>query len=160
EDGATADEPVPELPRAERKKSGKGLLFAIGGAVLLVVVAGAVVFSQMGKKSGSQVQTPDGGPLGDKGMAPKEPSAGKGLPAAYTNALGMEFVRVSKGTGWLGGGGGKPGDQKVTVEHDFYLGKYEVTQGEWEAVMRANPSAFSRTGTGKDLVKDVSDADL
>lgn len=31
----------------------------------------------------------------------------------------------------------------VTLTHDFWIGKYEVTQGEYEAVMGNNPSRFS-----------------
>ena len=82
------------------------------------------------------------------------------LPPTFTNSLGMEFVLVPKGKSWLGGGGGKPGDKEVEITHDFYLGKYEVTQEEWEKVMGSNPSHFSRTGGGKDAVKDIADAEL
>ena len=82
------------------------------------------------------------------------------LPANLTNSLGMEFVKVPKGTGWLGGGGGKPGEQKVEFTDDFYLGKYAVTQEEWEKVTGSNPSHFSRNGAGKNAVTDITDADL
>jgi formylglycine-generating enzyme required for sulfatase activity len=33
-------------------------------------------------------------------------------------------------------------NQPVTISRDFWLGKYEVTQGEYEAVMGRNPSQF------------------
>jgi formylglycine-generating enzyme required for sulfatase activity len=47
------------------------------------------------------------------------------------------------------------------IAHDFYLGKYEVTQEEWEKVTGGlTPSWFSRTGDGKDAVKDIADAEL
>jgi serine/threonine protein kinase/formylglycine-generating enzyme required for sulfatase activity len=78
----------------------------------------------------------------------------------YKNTIGMEFVIVPKGKSWLGGGKDKLGDQEVEIPADFYLGKYEVTQEEWEKVMGVNPSHFSRTGDGKDAVKDIPDADL
>jgi formylglycine-generating enzyme required for sulfatase activity len=56
---------------------------------------------------------------------------------------------------------GYRGRQKQqTVPRDFYLGAYEVTQGQWQAVMGTNPSYFSRTGGGADTVKSFSDADL
>jgi formylglycine-generating enzyme required for sulfatase activity len=72
----------------------------------------------------------------------------------------MEFVKVPKGTAWLGGGYGQQGTTKVDIEQDFYLGKYEVTQEEWEAVTGHAPSHFSRTGPGADAVKDISDEEL
>ena len=72
----------------------------------------------------------------------------------------MEFVIVPKGKSWLGGGKDKLGDKEVEIPPDFYLGKYEVTQEEWEKVMGENPSYFSRTAGGKDAVKDIPDADL
>ena len=87
------------------------------------------------------------------------PVEGK-LPPTFTNSLGMEFVIVPKGKSWLGGGKDRPGDREVEIPADFYLGKYEVTQEEWEKVMGENPSFFSRTGGGKEAVKEVSDADL
>jgi formylglycine-generating enzyme required for sulfatase activity len=72
----------------------------------------------------------------------------------------MEFVLVPKGNSWLGGGGGSPGDKEVVIARDFYLGKYEVTQEEWKKVTGFTPSSFSRTGAGKDKVKDIADAEL
>jgi len=87
------------------------------------------------------------------------PSAGP-LPPTYTNNLGMEFVIVPKGKAWLGGGQDKLGDREVVIPADFYLGKYEVTQEEWEQVMGEHTSHFSRTGGGMDAVKDIPDADL
>ncbi|CAN5275159.1 hypothetical protein BH11PLA2_BH11PLA2_31280 [soil metagenome] len=81
-------------------------------------------------------------------------------PPAFVNSIGMEFVKVPKGTGWLGGSGGKPGETKVVIEEDFYLGKFEVTQEQWQEVMGQNPSHFLRAGAGNDTVKDIPDVDL
>jgi formylglycine-generating enzyme required for sulfatase activity/serine/threonine protein kinase len=82
------------------------------------------------------------------------------FPAAYRNNIGMEFVLVPKGKSWLGGEEGRPGQKEVEIKEDFYLGKYEVTQEEWEKVMGTTPSHFSRAGAGKDEVKDIPDAEL
>ena len=76
------------------------------------------------------------------------------LAKTFKNDLSMEFVLVPKGKSWLGGGGGKPGDKEVEIAHDFYLGKYEVTQEEWEKVTGSNPSHFkSVAGVGKEEQK-------
>jgi serine/threonine protein kinase/formylglycine-generating enzyme required for sulfatase activity len=87
--------------------------------------------------------------------------AGPATPR-FTNGLGMEFVRVPKGKAWLGGGEGKPGDREVAVEQDFYLGVYEVTQGEWERVLGKdrNLSRYTRTGANAADVAGLSDADI
>ena len=82
------------------------------------------------------------------------------VPPLWENALNAHFAWIPPGTFWMGGGGGKPGEKQVTIVHGFGLGIYPVTQGQWQAVMGNNPSWFSRTGDGKDEVKDISDADL
>jgi serine/threonine protein kinase len=82
------------------------------------------------------------------------------LLPTYKNSIGMEFVIVPKGKSWLGGSKGNVGYDEVVIPADFYLGKYEVTQEEWEKVMRENPSSFSRKGDKKDVVKNITDAEL
>jgi formylglycine-generating enzyme required for sulfatase activity len=71
--------------------------------------------------------------------------------SAFTDPVtGMEFVFVKGGCFQMGdtfGDGYK--DEKPVHEvcvDDFYLGKYEVTQGQWERMMGNNPSRFQ----GKD----------
>jgi formylglycine-generating enzyme required for sulfatase activity len=67
----------------------------------------------------------------------------------YTNSIGMEFVLIPAGEFMMGSNDSdkwaeeyeKP-QHKVTISKDFYLGKYEVTQEQWEAVMGSNPSHF------------------
>lgn len=78
----------------------------------------------------------------------------------FVNALGMQFVRVPAGKSWLGGSAGKPGTQEVMIPDDFYLGKYEITQDEWQKVMGKNPSHFARTGFGRYSVKNTSPDEL
>jgi formylglycine-generating enzyme required for sulfatase activity len=46
----------------------------------------------------------------------------------------------------------------VTIEYDFYMGKYEVTQAQWEIVMGTNPSYFNTCGVNCP-VDDASWAD-
>ncbi len=82
------------------------------------------------------------------------------LPPRFTNSVGMEFVRVPAGKFWMGGTAGKPGPKEVTIVRDFYLGVYEVTQQEWVALMKENPSGFSRTGDKREAVKDIPDEEL
>jgi formylglycine-generating enzyme required for sulfatase activity len=68
----------------------------------------------------------------------------------FTNSIGMEFVLIPAGTFMMGSDNSfskittdeeKPAHQ-VTISKPFYLGKYEVTQEQWYAVMGNNPSRF------------------
>ena len=73
-------------------------------------------------------------------------------PRELRNSLGMEFVLIEPGTFQMGSRSGEAGRHddevrhQVTLSQAYYLGKYEVTQGQWAAVMGDNPSRFSNCG--------------
>ena len=75
------------------------------------------------------------------------------LPRELRNSIGMEFVLIQAGMFQMGSPATEPGRDddegpvhQVTVSQPFYLGKYEVTQGQWQAVMGNNPSDLSDCG--------------
>jgi hypothetical protein len=75
------------------------------------------------------------------------------------NSLGMEFVLIPTGTFQMGANDSDAYDNEkpvhtVRITQPFYLGKYEVTQGQWQAVMGNNPSGF--TGDPNRPVANVS----
>ena len=66
-------------------------------------------------------------------------------PSTYTNSIGIEFVLIPAGTFKMGSEDGDKDEQPVhtvTISKPFYLGKYEVTQAQWQAIMNNNPSLF------------------
>ena len=67
----------------------------------------------------------------------------------FTNSLHVKLAWIPPGKAWLGGGGGNPGTQEVTMAEGFYLGVCPVTQGQWQALVGSNPSYFSPTGPGR-----------
>ena len=76
--------------------------------------------------------------------------------AYSTNELGMEFVMVPPGEFQMGcSEGAKPNEcskdekprHRVQITKAFEIGKTEVTEKQWQAVMASNPSTFK----GEDL---------
>jgi formylglycine-generating enzyme required for sulfatase activity len=61
---------------------------------------------------------------------------------------GMEFVPVKGDCYQMGSNKGETNEKPVheVCFDDFYIGKYEVTQSEWQKVMGNNPSKFSSCG--------------
>ena len=62
------------------------------------------------------------------------------------NGVELQMVKVEAGSFEMGK---KDGDNlgnefshRVTLKHDFYIGKTEVTQAQWKAVMTNNPSSW------------------
>lgn len=74
-------------------------------------------------------------------------------PVKQATTLVMEFVLIPAGTFTmgdstgasipLGQGANELPTHSVTISKNYYIGKYEVTQAEWQAVMGANPSYFT-----------------
>ncbi|MDR3220687.1 MAG: formylglycine-generating enzyme family protein [Candidatus Accumulibacter sp.] len=71
----------------------------------------------------------------------------------HTNSIGMEFIEIPAGSFMMGADKNfeeadddETPQHQVTLSKSFYLGKYEVTQAQWEAVMGGNPSKFKGQG--------------
>jgi len=88
-----------------------------------------------------------------KGKSPPETGAGEKSerpPKEVTVDLGggvkMELVLMPAGSFMMGDktewGWGEEPVHKVRITKPFYLGKYEVTLEQWQAVMGSNPSKF------------------
>ncbi len=60
----------------------------------------------------------------------------------------LELVRIPAGSFVMSSSQGEDGHRdnenqvRITISKPFYLGKYEVTQAQWQAVMGNNPSKF------------------
>lgn len=65
----------------------------------------------------------------------------------------LVLVRIPAGTFSMGSASSERGrgddetQHQVTLASDFYIGKYEVTQGQWQALMGDNPSYFGQSPT-------------
>jgi len=70
-------------------------------------------------------------------------------PNTTKNAVGMEFIKISPGEFMMGCSAGdsdcdadeKP-EHRVQITKTFEIGKYEVTQAQWQAVIGSNPSTI------------------
>ncbi len=84
--------------------------------------------------------------LAAKPKVARAPSAAPTAGKAWTVAeLGLEFVYVAPGSFQMGsknGGSEEKPVHAVRISRGFWLGKYEVTQAEYEAVVGTNPSSF------------------
>lgn len=86
-------------------------------------------------------------------------------PGEFTNSIGMEFVLIPAGSFLMGADKSREEEatreempqHRVTISKAFYMGKYEVTQEQWVAVMGKNPSRFENP---KNPVESVSWPDV
>lgn len=89
---------------------------------------------------------------------PAAPGAEQSFDIGGGQAVAM--VLIQPGTFVMGSENGDVGEKpmhRVTIGKAYYVGKYEVTQGQWEAVMGTNPSYFK--GDSRLPVESVSWAD-
>jgi formylglycine-generating enzyme required for sulfatase activity len=83
-----------------------------------------------------------GGRGGNNNPAPVKPPTNTRSAA---NQFGVEFVALPAGTFIMGSASGNADEKPrrvVTLSQPFELGKYEVTQEQWQAAMGGNPSNF------------------
>lgn len=71
-------------------------------------------------------------------------------PKSFKSQQGIEMVYIPPGRFMMGSTNGLSDEKpmhEVTISQAFYIGRYEVTQGQWQAVMGKNPSKFKGCGS-------------
>ena len=72
----------------------------------------------------------------------------KEITVALGGGVALQLVRIPAGPFMMGDANGGTSEKpvhQVTITKPYYLGKYEVTQPQWQAVMGKNPSQFKGT---------------
>ncbi|MFH1177475.1 MAG: formylglycine-generating enzyme family protein [Acidobacteriota bacterium] len=69
-----------------------------------------------------------------------------GVPLVLVRILGGSPFAMGVTADERGGSPYEMPQHEVVIAQDFYLGKYEVTQAQWQAVTGSNPSRFSSCG--------------
>ncbi|WP_336518462.1 formylglycine-generating enzyme family protein [Pollutibacter soli] len=107
----------------------------------------------------------------------------KAQPPEFRNHIGIQFILIQPGSVVVGkfqpsvgkvDFDGKPLPEKmikaseemakndimqgfeVKIEKPFYIGKYEITQGQWQKVLGANPSIFKNDSSANQPVENIS----
>ncbi len=81
-------------------------------------------------------------------------------PKSVKNSTGMEFVRIPSGSFMMGSSTSEVGrnadevQRRAAISYEFYLGKYEITIGEWKKLMGDLPEGMK---TGLDAKFKKSD---
>lgn len=143
--------------KSQNPRSKKRLLFALGGLLAAVVL---VVMDINKDGTDTEGKGADGAIMDDFDKdtigkfeptgIPGEERAAKQLQAEWGDRLNQQVESTSPS-----------GIAMVLipsvegVERPFLMGKYEVTQAEWEAVMGYNPSEFSANGKGRNKVTGI-----
>lgn len=84
-------------------------------------------------------------------QTPRKLAPAKEKDGRMQNGLGMDFVEIPPGAFSMGA---DPDQHKVTITYSFYIGKFEVTQDQYESLVGVNPSAHK--GCAKCPVENVS----
>lgn len=89
-----------------------------------------------------------------------EPQPGGEITVMLPGGVPLVMVRIPAGAFLMGAPAGERGrrewegpQHQVTLTSDYYIGKYEVTQAQWRAVMGSNPSPLDSCGDGCPMVR-------
>jgi formylglycine-generating enzyme required for sulfatase activity/tRNA A-37 threonylcarbamoyl transferase component Bud32 len=146
-----AEEQVTPAPQGRRHRH---LAWAwVAGGVLLALLLWVVLARwPSGRADPSRRGREDRAGRGDQdGPKPGVPQGLAALPKEIENSLGMKLVLVKPGRFQMGSPPGEDGDSDEKPQHwveitqPYYLGVYEVTQGEFQTVMGKDkdPSHFT-----------------
>jgi formylglycine-generating enzyme required for sulfatase activity len=127
--------PPPKPPPRTGRMSKRLLAAGLAVLALAVVAAGAFALWRWLGNSGAGQTTRDG----------QTNAASKVRLPPFTNRAGIELVYVMPGSFMMGSQNGNDNEQpvhQVTFKDGFYIGKYEVTNAQWWALMKTGAPSY------------------
>lgn len=126
-------------------------LVVIAAAVIAVVLISVfAIYMVMRAQSPDSNGNTQSGNSGNSGSSNTSTTTVKTPPRFVTTQSGIDLVWVKSGSFTMGSDS-KQADERpthlVTIGYGFYLGKYEITQEQWQTVMGKNPSRFTDCGS-------------
>ena len=111
-----------------------------------------LVLSQVGTSSNqADVSSTNSTSPTPRPTSPSTPASNDVITIPVKDGISIEMIKVEAGSFMMGATSEMkdPYDNErpvhqVTLTNDYYIGKYEVTQALWQAVMGNNPSHFQR----------------
>jgi formylglycine-generating enzyme required for sulfatase activity len=128
--------PEPPIPPEET-----GLIIQRGDGLATLPHGGSPALSEMISRSLAHIQS-------GKALAVPERRAGEEREFEIAPGVMMRMCWIPEGEFLMGSPEDELGrfddetQHRVTITQGFWLGKYQVTQAQWEAVMESNPSHF------------------
>jgi formylglycine-generating enzyme required for sulfatase activity len=129
----------------------------LGLTIVVVLLGTAILVARGNSRRSTNVGHRKSQAAGAKGVEKKstrhtpavkpvpEPKGGStGFTLRMADGIQMEFVRVRQGRFTMGGELTGIERHTVNITRPFFLGKFEVTQEQWELVMGTNPSLSKR----------------
>lgn len=127
-----------------------GIITAIGAlltgvaALITALYTAGIIGSAKSATSSQKANTQAAQAAGKK--EPPSPGGPKQGDTMIESATGMKFIYVPKGCFMMGSNEGSDDEKpvhKVCVDA-FWMGQYEVTQGQWQKIMGKNPAHFQK----------------
>lgn len=128
---------------------GNNLKLFSRASIGLFLISG-VIFSKVYAQESTQTET-----IGIKSSAGSVPNGNNEIQINL-KTVKLILVRIPAGTFQMGSVEGEPTERpvhRVTITHDFWMGKFTVTQAQYEAVVGKNPSNWKRSDNPVERVR-------
>ena len=137
--------------RAEHRRTASRLTLnrtAWIAAAMVVMIGGVFVVWMLSRDEGILTNAPSQ-QIAQQSVAKQANLVNPAAGTVMRNQIGIELVWIPAGSFNMGSTN-RDADEKpvhqVNIAQPFYIGKFEVTQGQWNAVMGNNPSNFKDCG--------------
>jgi formylglycine-generating enzyme required for sulfatase activity len=164
--------PPPTLPLTRRpRRRAVWLAVALAGLLLVGLAVGVWVrvrahrsADDPEKKAGPVTRVEPDAERRPTDNEKKDDTQGRAIVGKQrADPLGMKFVKLPKGTFYVGWEGPRTPGKKTEIKEDFEIAVHTVTQEQWAALTDGDdryPSKFRRGGEHARAVEKISDADL